>query len=85
MEAGDGDWVMENREPLADSRDWGLGSWESRIENRESGIGYWKADSRQLVAESRNWGLGNGDWGLGDYGPSLRFPIAYEQTAFCRY
>lgn len=64
-----------------------MGTGEWRLEAGDWGIGI-----RERIADSRDWGVGNGDWGMeagdsgvGDYGPSLRFPIAYEQTAFCRY
>lgn len=41
LEAGDWDWGMENREPIADSRKPGLGTGDTGLESRE------------LIADSR--------------------------------
>lgn len=77
---GTGGWRLGNGE-------WGVGNGESGADVGTScPLSAYRFPNLLIVfLNDLNNRLGTRESGIGDYGPSLRFPIAYEQTAFCRY
>lgn len=74
---GSREWGLGTREPLADSRKWGMEAGDSGMGNGDSGMG-----TRDSGIGGREWGHGTGESGAVSgqsmWEPAVRLPL----TAF---